>query len=351
MTEVCVDARMALHSGIGTYIRNLLPHLKAGFPKLRVLATPSVIEKWPVLSTYDVILVQSPIYSIREQFELPCRIPEVDIFWSPHYNIPVMPILAKRRIVTIHDVYHLVYAHTLSMPKYLYAKMMLSRAVCQSDHIITVSQFSQGEIAKMTTTPLEKITVIYNGVDRDLFNPISPHKRENYFLFVGTQAPHKNLERLLEAWKVVVQKFPQRRLVIVGKQKQHPLTDDASVQFLGEVGSDLLPGIYARAFATIAPSIYEGFGLTPLESMAMRCPTIVSQIASFPEICGEASLYVNPLDSSDIARQMCRLITDDTLRESLIRKGIDRVDQFCWTKSAQQHIDLISQTSTSFKAR
>lgn len=351
MKNICIDARMALHTGIGTYIRNIIPFIKKSFPTVRVLAHKELVEKCPELKRFDVILTQAPLYSIQEQLELPFKIPSCDIYWTPHYNVPIFPVRARKRIVTIHDIFHWVYGHTLSLPQRIYARGMIKRAATVSDHIITVSEFSSEEIVRCVNVPRDKISVIHNGVDQSLFSQVSENTSpEKYFLFVSTLAPHKNLTRLLRAWNSVIQSHPEWRLLLVGKKVKNvdylkvfdefPRLRD-HVQLLGSVDSADLPGLYRQAYAAISPSYYEGFGLPPLEAMAMKCPVVVARAASYPEVCGEAALYVNPFDIADIARQICALIEDRTLRQTLIEKGADRACQFSWEKSAQAHIQLM----------
>jgi glycosyltransferase involved in cell wall biosynthesis len=342
MKEICIDARMAFHSGIGTYIRNLLPYLKRAFPSIRVLAPLSFIQKWPELKDYEIIPVEASIYSVKEQWHLPLRVPSCDLFWSPHYNAPLSPLRAKKRLVTIHDVYHL--RGPFSWKERLYAKMMIKNAAFQSDHIITVSQFSLGEIHRETGVAREKITVIPNGVDQNLFSKQSQQPPENYFIYVGTLAPHKNLSRLFKAWDLVLQKHAGWRLIVVGKRGKNfdgPIPQ--TIQHLDSVEDQDLPSLYQKAYGMVYPSLYEGFGLPPLEAMCMECPTIVSHAASLPEVCGDASLYVDPFSEHDIAQKICTLIENPSLRQTLIKKGRQRIDLFSWEKAAQDHISAINR--------
>ncbi len=354
MKEVCIDSRMALHSGIGTYIRNLLPYFNNAFTGLRVIAPISLMEKWPELQRYDLIPTKAPLYSIQEQLELPLRIPSCDVYLSPHYNIPLFPIRARKRITTIHDVCHLEYGDSLGWIKRRYAKIMIKSAAMISDHIITGTRFSKNEIIKHIQIDPNKISSIHNGVDRQLFTSTSllslQPLPENFFLFVSTLAPHKNLTRLLRAWNRVIQKYPDWQLILAGKIVKN--TDylqvfnecsnlQAHVKFLGFVDDAQLLQLYRRAVGFIYPSMYEGFGLPPLEAMAAGCPTIVSSAASIPEVCGDASLYINPLNEEDIAQKICSLIENPTLRHTLIDRGKKRIDLFSWEKTAQEHINVI----------
>ncbi len=352
MKELCIDARMAFNSGIGTYIRNILPYFKSAFPVLRIIAPPSMVEKWTDLGSYDLIPTHAPLYSIQEQLEMPLRIPKCDLYWTPHYNIPVFPIRAKKRVVTIHDVYHLAFIKSLSLPKQFYAKTMIKRATLCSDRIITGSQFSLDEIVKYTHVSPNKISMIHDGVNLSHFSRDISGLREKYILFVSTLAPHKNLTRLLRAWKRVGERFPDWDLVLAGKQVKNvdylKVFDEFPelqhrVRFAGQVQHDELQKLYSGASGLIAPSLYEGFGLTPLEAMAAGCPTIVSKAASLPEVCGDASLYVDPYDEVDMAEKICSLIDDQGLREQLIEKGTERVKIFSWEKTAKKHIEVMER--------
>lgn len=354
MREICIDSRMAFHSGIGTYIRNLLPYFKNAFTGLRVIAPTQLMNEWPELQRYDLIPIKAPLYSIHEQLELPFLIPSCDVYISPHYNIPLFPIRAKKRVTTIHDVCHLAYQDSLSWIKRCYAKIMIKSAATLSDHVITGSRFSRDEIIKHTKIDPSKISSIHYGVNQQLFSSISTQIShplpENFFLFVSTLSPHKNVTRLLRAWHCVIQKYPDWQLVLAGKAVKNKdylqVFDEYSnlrehVKFLGFVDDQQLLHIYQKAKAMIYPSLYEGFGLPPLEAMAAGCPTMVSTAASIPEICGDASLYFNPLNEEDIAQKMCSLIETPSLRHSLIDRGKERIDQFSWEKTAKEHIEVI----------
>jgi glycosyltransferase involved in cell wall biosynthesis len=359
MKELCIDVRMAFNSGIGTYIRNLVKQLQKGPFKLRLIADEKSVEKWPLLKECDLILTSAPLYSIEEQLKLPFLIPSCDLFWSPHYNVPLGPIRAKKRVVTIHDVYHLAYGKTLSLPKRTYAKIVINRATTLSDLILTDSYFSQDEIVKYTAVAKDKIQVVHLGVDHDRFRELKDETYlqsirekyqlpQNYFLFVSTLAPHKNIDRLLLAWNEL--KKPDWKLVFVGRQvknntwktivDQNPSLAD-KLLFLGEFDDRDLPALYQLAHATICPSLYEGFGLPPLEAMSSGCPVVVSNAASLPEVCGKSAVYVDPYSVDDIASGIRRMIEDQNLYASLKQAGLDRSREFTWDKTAKKHIEIM----------
>jgi glycosyltransferase involved in cell wall biosynthesis len=170
--ELCIDARMLLSSGIGTYLKNLIKQFIDGPFKLRLIGDPAVFETLGWRSGFDLIPCKSSIYSLTEQLKLPLVIPKCDIFWSPHYNVPLLPIKAKVRVVTIHDVFHLATFSSLKIQEKIYAKYVLQKAVNSSSHIFTGSSFSAEEICKYTNADRKKISVIYHGVDPELFSAI-----------------------------------------------------------------------------------------------------------------------------------------------------------------------------------
>lgn len=344
--EICLDARMVSCSGIGTYIRNLITRLKQPPFQLKLIVSPQSLTEWPFLSDFDLIFSQSSYYSIQEQLELPFIIPSCDLFWSPHYNVPLLPIRAKKRMVTIHDVYHLAYGFTLSFPKRLYAKTMLLQAAKKSDAIITVSQFSRREITQYVGS-FPHIEVIPLGVDRSHFYPSEDEKKikevkkkyalpEKFLLFVGNLAPHKNIQGLLKALPNLEEPIV---LVVAGKtMKSTPEYPKDLAQFIGKVEEEELPILYQLAYATVLPSFYEGFGLTPLEAMSCGSPVVVSQVASLPEVCKDCAIYVDPYKPPSIAEGIEKV---KPIREEMKRKGFERSEFLNWDLCAERHRDLI----------
>ena len=226
MIDLCIDARMARSSGIGTCIRQLVPFFNQ--PPYRViLLVGSLGQPW--CKDIEQICFDAKIYSIREQLLFPLKIPRCDLFWSPHYNVPLLPIRAKKRIVTIHDVCHLALANTFSFAEKTYAKFVMNRAMCLSDAIVTDSIFSRDEMLKYLGNPNTKIQIVPVGVSQSQFQRVidpstlaTLRKKyrlpEKFVLFVGNLKPHKNLSGLLSAFSQISN--PQLALVIVGKSKE-----------------------------------------------------------------------------------------------------------------------------------
>jgi glycosyltransferase involved in cell wall biosynthesis len=357
MISLCIDARMINSSGIGTCIQNLIPHLSKKPFHLSLL----VRNKNQSLEGTE-ILFDVPIYSLSEQIRFSASIPPCDLFWSPHYNSPLLPIRAKKRIITLHDVCHLALPSFLSIPKRFIAKMLMKGSCALSDRIITDSQFSKGEILNYLSPDPGKIEVIHPGVDRNRFKKVENQaQKKPYFLFVGNLKPHKNIAGLIRAFDLFSHESLQPYdLILVGKyeglRSVDPILDEAirrrkNIQVLGEVPASDLPGLYSGAAALVFPSFYEGFGLPPLEAMACGTPVIASSVASLPEICKEAAHYVSPYDYRDIARGMDRIATDLPLRTELISQGIRQAAKFEWEKTGAEYRALFEEVHFEKRSR
>lgn len=362
MHDVCVDARMLLASGIGTYLRALLPLLAQGPFQFRLIVNKDLVSKLPWLTRFSLEFLEAPIYSPAEQIQLPGVIGHCDLFWSPHYNIPLLNIRARKRLVTIHDINHIVFAKNLTLAQRIYAQIVMRQAIARSAHIITVSEFSKRELCEHVRAPAKKITHIHLGVDKKRFSQdegrgeeIKKRYRlpEKYFLFVGNLKPHKNFMGLVHAYEHAGEQLRDFPLVVVGRKEGFLEADSDSLRlikdfaihqkiyFLDFIAEEDLPVLYRLSAATIFPSLYEGFGLPAVEAMSAGSPLAVSNAASLPEVCGDAAVYFDPRQPEDIARVLVQLATHPHLLETLKKKGLERSQQFCWDKCAQAHIRVM----------
>ncbi|RMH78796.1 MAG: glycosyltransferase family 1 protein [Calditrichaeota bacterium] len=363
--SVYIDARMIDQSGIGMYLRSILPYVVEHF-SVTLMGDPRRLGEFPWSGRATIVPLNSPIYSIREQARLPLSVPQCDVFWSPHFNIPYFPIRAKKRLVTIHDVYHLAFAHELPLLQRLYARMIFRRIAAIADGVITVSRFSANEIHNHLDLGADKVRVIYNGVDSSRFHPVENasllietrekfHLPERFILFVGNVKPHKNLSRLLQACKAVRERFPDLHLVVVGTveglrtvdrefvREMSRLEANPFLRFLQNVPDETLPMLYNLADFCAVPSLYEGFGLPVLEAMACGCPVAASRIGSIREVAGDAVAYFDPRDVRDMAATLQRLWENPEAQETYRRWGLQRAERFTWEKSARQHIEVLEQ--------
>lgn len=366
MIHFCADVRMITNSGIGVYIRNyILSIIKSQKYIVTLLGRREELDVcFKEYKNWNYIEADFPIYSVEEQLRLPIIIPKCDVFWSPHYNIPLLPIKAKYHLVTIPDVYHLAYYKTLSLSQKIYAKLTINLAVRKAAKLITISNYSKEQILFFTLAKKD-IQVIYLGIDNNLFNKSIPKSlgnqvREKYklpdsfILFVGNVKPNKNLRGLVKAFEQVVGNIPDAVLVITGKADGF-ITGDPSlfeyiakserlknkIVFTGFVDTADLPVMYSLAKLFVFPSVYEGFGFPPLEAMACGCATVVSKAASIPEICGEASYYVDPNDPNDIALGIETALTNSDIRDRLVSAGNDQCRKYNWNDSSSSFMSVI----------
>ncbi|MRX64304.1 glycosyltransferase family 4 protein [Maribacter luteus] len=350
---ICIDSRMLDSSGIGVYLERIIIGLILnGKYKISLLVKPKHVDYFKKYSSSNIRykVLHSPIYHPFESIELSLKIPRCDIYWSPHFNSSVFPTLAKERICTIHDVFHLANPQYYSKIKFYYIRLRYHISCLYSKKIISVSQFTKCEIKKYFHKINErKITIIKNGLK---FEDVAPPMKNKEsvslrILFVGNLKPHKNIKCLLEAFKKI--NIP-KELIIIGETKGflkpmeekilNEMHKDDDIFLLGRVDESKLKECYEKAHLLVFPSLYEGFGLPILEAFHYSLPCIISDISPFREVAGKAGLYFNPHDSFDLADKIQMLMTDLKYRRHLISEGKKRLKFFSWEKSIESHIQL-----------
>lgn len=354
---ITIDARWIKASGIGTYLRNVLPGVIASLPNKHfcLLGNKAVMGSLNGLGGPNVCLIEagSAMYSLSEQLELTRNIHrETSLFWSAHYNIPLL--YRGKMLVTVYDLFHLAMPNLVGgLHKRLYAKVMFKAVRRKADAIITISHFTKNELIRFTGRGKQEIYPIHLGVEDSWFNikkSVNPHGK-SYLLYVGNVKPHKNLGSLIKAFEFIADKIPHD-LVIVGK-KEGFITGDSAVAtmaaslservyFTGYIEDEILKQYFAHADAFVLPSFYEGFGLPPLEAMATGCPVIVANAASFPEVCEDAAIYCDPHSYEDIADKILMVMNDSSLRETLKRKGVEHARKFTWEKCVSETCEVIA---------
>ena len=361
MSKITIDLRMIKASGIGTYLYNLIPRIIKEKPqdKFVLLGMEKNLREipWTDQSNITIRNCTSGIYTIQEQIELIRNIPvDTNLFWSPHYNIPLR--YRGKLLVTVHDLFHLAMPQMVpGIHKKFYAKLMFSQVSSKADAIICISKFTKKELVRLTHCKEAKIHLVYNGTNEFRHNiekECSPYPKP-FLLFVGNVKPNKNLVNLVKAFDLIKNKIPHD-LVIVGKKEGFITSDDAvfkiasqlgaRISFTGYIDDATLIQYYKHSVALVFPSIYEGFGLPPLEAMACDCPAIVSNKASLPEVCGDAALYCEPLNYEDIAAKILDITNDQKLRETLVSNGRRRILLFTWEECAQKTLNIIENILT-----
>jgi glycosyltransferase involved in cell wall biosynthesis len=365
--RIAIDARKLHDYGIGTYVRNLV----------RALARQQTDDHYLLLCRradcdfvqslgprFEALIEHAGNYSVREQISVPIDLwrAHVDLFHAPHYV--VSPLTMCPFVVTIHDCIHLRFPQYLpNRAAYVYARTVMTSAARRARKVLTVSRASKDDILHFLKIPAEKVEVIYNGLDerfalppsdddigrvRQRFQLTSP-----FILYAGNIKPHKNVDRLIEAFSILRQRgMSEVKLLIIGDEiskypnlrrlvHRHQLHQ--YVRFLGFVADATLAVLYRLASVFVFPSLYEGFGLPPLEAMAAGAPVITSNVSSLPEVVGDAALLINPMDANDIADAMARVLGDPALRAELVRRGRERVKAFSWDRSAARTYEVYAE--------
>jgi len=363
--RVAIDARMIRYTGIGRYIQNLVLNL-ASIDKTNSysILVNEESEKLERNSNFEfrTTSYRIPVYSLREQSLLPFDMANLkpDIIHYPSFNVPV--ISTRPVVTTIHDlVYYLFPEACPNAVAHIYARFLIARAARLSRKIITVSEHSKTEITRHLNVNPDKVAVIYNGVS-PLYRPVwEPEKLKkvmrkygisgDYILYVGNHQERKNLKRLVSAYSALGS-FEKVTLVMAGKvdSRRRGLYEavDRSglserVRFIGEVPEEDLPALYSGALLFVFPSLYEGFGLPPLEAMACATAVVTSNAASLPEVVGDAAVTVDPEDTAAITRAMDGVIKNKDLRERLRARGLERTRMFCWETAARKTLKVYEE--------
>jgi glycosyltransferase involved in cell wall biosynthesis len=282
------------------------------------------------------------------------------VLFVPSHVVPLWH--PRRTVVTVHDLGYLEYphAHTRSSRLYLHLSTLFSARSAR--RVIAISEATKRDLIRHYRVPPHKISVVYHGRD-PIFAPVgyADHKaevaakygvREPYCLHVGTLQPRKNLSLLVEAWDLLRARMHQPpQLLLAGKRgwlydslfemvRARGLGD--LVRFADYVERDDLPALYSGALALTFPSLYEGFGLPPLEAMSCGTPVIASTATSLPEVVGTAGLLLDPHDPQPWAEAVQRLAHDPALQAELRRKGLQRASHFTWERSARETLQVLT---------
>jgi glycosyltransferase involved in cell wall biosynthesis len=362
--RVAIDIRRAGDYGLGTYIRNIVNQLARIDDRSRYLLIGErrhLAEFDALPDNFELLEYAHQPGTFRTHLHLPwlLRQRRVDILHMPWFYAPAM--VPSRLVITVHDLSDVLAPPVgASTPVQTGRLFFARRALTRADHVFAVSQSSKRDLARAFRIPETKITVVYNAVDERFLTEPLPADADRilerhavnspYVLYAGNIRPQKNLPRLIEAFAVAKAElrgnpeFAQLKLLVIGEA----LTRHADlrravvrarvredVRFLGFVPSPVLRVFYSRALAFLFPSLYEGFGLPPLEAMAHGTPVLTSNVSSLPEVFDDAALLVNPENVFDIARGIRQILTDTVLRQTLRRRGYERARMYSWESAAQ----------------
>ena len=378
--KIGIDCRLWDETGVGRYIRNLVKQLQILDKKNSyvIFALSKDYDQFKIQnSKFKIVKVDIRWHTIEEQLRFPQILnrENMDLMHFPYISVPIF--YNKPYVATIHDLilHHFPtgQASTLPLPLYklkiLGYKFVIKHTAQKAEKIIAISKATKDEIIEHLKVDPKKIIVTYEGAfDKSKVKSQKSKvqvKSKKYFLYVGNAYPHKNLERLIEAFKSFCHpefisgsqmsrdyelRQNDTRLVLVGKEdyfyrrikaKVKDMGLEKNVKFLGEVSDDELISLYKNARALVIPSLMEGFGLPALEAMENKCLVLASNIASLIEICGESAVYFNPYNIKDMVSKMESIYSNDTYQQSAnIKKGIERTKRFSWQKMAEETLKV-----------
>jgi len=380
--KIVIDARMygLEHTGIGRYVLNLINQIDQVNSKNENQNDGQKKNQYLVLlrrkyfdslefksKNLKKVLSDSPHYSLKEQIFLPIQLFKLkpDLVHFPHFNLPWFYF--GKYVVTIHDlIKHQskgLRTTTHSPLTYWFKQLLyfltVLIAIKKAFKVITPSKWWQERLTRIYNLVPGKVVVTYEGVDDrfNLKNQKEPEKifkklgiKKPFVIYTGSLYPHKNVENLLKAVVLINKKFKKKiNLVVVCSrnvfwqrflEKTRQLKAQDLVNLVGFVEDEDLVSLYNQAETFVFPSFLEGFGLPGLEAMAVSLPVVASDSSCLPEIYGEAAVYFDPLNVEEIAQRIMEVIQNDNLKQKLIKAGLEKVNQYSWTKMAKQTIDI-----------
>ncbi len=374
--RIGIDARFfgPIGKGLGRYTQKLIENLEKVDNTNQYfifLKAENFEEYQPKNKNFQKVLADFRWYTFAEQIKFPrlLRKYDLDLMHFPHFNVPLM--YDRKFIVTIHDLILIHFPTTKSstlLPvfywlKFLAYKIVIRSAIVRSQKIIAVSNFTKKDILK--TYPKikeEKIIVTYESAED--FCILTPHNKHEeimarydiikpYVIYVGNAYPHKNLERLILSFREIVKTEKNLKLVLVGKEDffYKRLKSFVSKEKVGNiVFADYVPDheldtLYRNAVLFIWPTLYEGFGLPPLEAMSKGLPVVSSNHDCMKEILVESAYYFDGKNISDISRAIQIVLKDEKIKNELIVKGYEQAKKYSWKRMAQKTLDLYQNAS------
>jgi glycosyltransferase involved in cell wall biosynthesis len=339
-------------TGLATYAINLLPELQRLMPTLLAATPRPGFTQHSVPANLTNEQGRQGHFSRLQwtQFELPSilRSLQTSLLFSP---IPEAPLYRNQRfVITVHDLIPLRFFSDFSLLR-LYQRYYLPQVLHQAEHVICNSRSTAQDVLGFFNVPARKVTPILLAHDAAQFRFLDL-PTSNYFLYLGRNDPYKNLQRVIAAFAQLPQRS-QYELWLAGPMDDRyvsPLAVQiaelgitAQVKFLNYVPYEKLPIVINQAIALVAPSLWEGFGLPILEAMACGTPVITSNLASLPEVTGDAALLIDPYNTGAIADAMQRLLTEPDLSAQLRQASLNRATQFSWEKTGQATAEVLKR--------
>ncbi len=366
--KIGIDARIygTGFTGIGRYVYELVSNLLEIDDKneyVLFMNNPQFDEFKEPNKRVKKVLVNAPHYSFAEQLKFLwiLRKEDVDLMHFTHFNAPIL--YRRPSIVTIHDLTLHFYPgkKMTSFHRRLAYQLVIKSVTRHAARVIAVSENTKKDLVELTKVPEDKIRVVYEGVDREFREikdeDVLTNVKKKYgivkpfLLYTGVWRSHKNLVNLIKAFSYLKkdENF-DGQLVITGKEDPLYVEVRATIQDLELEGdiifTDMVPeedlsALYSAAKVYVFPSLYEGFGLPPLEAMACGTPVAASKAACIPEVCGEENaVFFDPYDPTDMSNAIMKIWVNEQLKDELIAKGHARVKEFSWRKMAREILGM-----------
>lgn len=366
--KIGIDARFFNESGVGRYLRNLIENLKVldRDNQYFVFLMPKDIDEFRSSKNFQKVEADFRWYGFAEQFKFPNLIKQYDVnlMHFPHFNAPLF--YPGKFAVTIHDLIH--QHHSMSRAttlnpftfkiKQIGYRKVFKNAAQKAEKVLVPSKSVQQLLISEWRIEEEKIIITPEAVDDKIiklsqaalksesqrilnkFNITKP-----FIFYVGNAHPHKNVEGLIAAFMKLKEKYSSLKLVLSGNdhffwQRIKSEYQNPAILYTGFISDEELVALYKGAEVFVLPSFEEGFGIPILEAMACCCPVAASNVASLPEVGGDAAIYFNPKNIDDMIEKILGILNKKHLRKELINKGQKRVKLFSWKKLAEQTLEV-----------
>lgn len=363
MSHIVIDGR-ELRTSSGRYVERLLHYLQQleSEHQYTVLLKPADLEDWqPSKPSFTKVACPHKEFSFAEQIGLLRQVRglKADLV---HFTFPQQPTFySGRTVTTLHDLTTLRFENpdkhrlVFKIKQRVYAQV-IKRAARRSELVLTGSQFVKDDVARFAKVNPDKIIVTPEAADpiTDKAEPLKSLQDARFIMYVGRPTPHKNLERLIEAFVLLKAQHPDLLLVLAGKRDANYRRIESMVQqrtiknvvFTNFVNEGQLRWLYEHCTAYVFPSLSEGFGLPGLEAMVHGAPVVSSNATCLPEVYGDAAHYFDPTDTQAIADAINEVLTDKNLRHALVKKGEQQAARYSWQRMAEQTLAAYNQALT-----
>lgn len=365
MSRIAIDAR-ELRTSSGRYVERLLNYLQELDPEndYQVLLKPKDMDWQPGSSNFHKVACPHKEFTFAEQLAMRQQVRGLKA-GLVHFTFAQQPVWYRgKTITTIHDLTTLRFTNpdknwlVFKFKQNVYG-YVVKRAARKAAAVLVPSQFVKDDVAQFAGIDKNKITVTYEATDliSDKPEPVNNLKSQQFIMYIGRPTPHKNLDRLIEAFQQLKEQRPDLKLVLAGQADSNYRRIETRVQkqgikdvvFTGLVSEGQLRWLYENCAAYVFPSLSEGFGLPGLEAMVHGAPVVSSNATCLPEIYGEAALYFDPLDVQAMANSISKVLTDKNLRQELVSKGNEQVRKYSWQRMAEQTLAAYRQALSSYK--